>query len=56
MTGAGSGDSQLQGLDEVDGVKRRAGSRQTVKHAERNNNLLVTRTMWLDKRQFSDQK
>ena len=26
MRGAGSGDSQLEGLDEVDGVKHRAGS------------------------------
>jgi len=31
---------------EVDKLKQGAGSRDTVKHVEKNDQLFVTRTMW----------
>ena len=44
VTGVGRAESELQrDWDEVDGVKQRTGSRDKVKHIERNDELLVTR-------------
>jgi len=41
-------ESEMKGWDEADKVKQGAGSRDIVKHVEKNDQLFVTRTMWVD--------
>jgi len=41
-----SAESEMKDWGEVDKLKQGAGSRDTVKHVEKNDQLFVTRTMW----------